>query len=287
MVYNTASPWTWIAFNYSSIGLVLAIVALAWWRKAAPGERERKQAGVLLGAGITAIVLDAAKNAFPIFLSQEMQILFGDAYHQVVSILFLAAIRYAIWKYRLMAVIPESPSAELLAGMSDAIFLTNCRGDVVFMNAHAQELTGNTARGDEKQSIFGLFGVRESFRRDLEDIVAGKSPAHPLTLTVGENGGAQAVELSLHGVRNENGQCIGTLAIARRQEGLGDLQSRHGLSGRELEVLLLLSGGLSAAQIAEECDISLQTAKTHIHNIYRKTGLRNRVELANLLNRNI
>jgi DNA-binding CsgD family transcriptional regulator/PAS domain-containing protein len=287
MVYDIGSPWTWIAFNYPALGLILASVALAWWRKTTPAEREKKQAGVLLRAGAATIVLTALQNTFPFFLTQEMQTLVGDAYHQMLSIVFLASVRYAIWKYKLMTIIPANPAAELFAGMSDAIFLTNCRGDIVFMNGHAQEMTRQEAQNRGKKSIFGLFGARESFRRDLEEIVAGRSPARPLTLSLGEDGHASAVELSLHGVRNEGGECIGTLAIAREQAGLGEMQNKHGLSGRELEVLLLLSDGLSAAEIAGECEVALQTAKSHIHNIYRKTGLKNRVEIANLLNRNI
>lgn len=52
------------------------------------------------------------------------------------------------------------------------------------------------------------------------------------------------------------------------------------LSERELEVLRLVSAGLSNREIAEKLVISKGTAKSHVHNICGKLGVRNRTEAA-------
>jgi LuxR family maltose regulon positive regulatory protein len=52
------------------------------------------------------------------------------------------------------------------------------------------------------------------------------------------------------------------------------------LSERELEVLRLVTAGLSNREIAAQLFISPGTAKTHIHNICGKLGVRNRTEAA-------
>jgi LuxR family maltose regulon positive regulatory protein len=52
------------------------------------------------------------------------------------------------------------------------------------------------------------------------------------------------------------------------------------LSERELEVLRLVTAGLSNREIAEKLVISIGTAKTHVHNICGKLGVRNRTEAA-------
>ena len=52
------------------------------------------------------------------------------------------------------------------------------------------------------------------------------------------------------------------------------------LSERELEVLRLVAAGLSNREIAEKLVISPGTAKTHIHNVCGKLGVRNRTEAA-------
>ncbi|MET9505009.1 response regulator [Streptomyces sp. NPDC006259] len=49
-----------------------------------------------------------------------------------------------------------------------------------------------------------------------------------------------------------------------------------GLTVRETEVLVLIAGGLSNREIARELQVSTATVKTHINNMFTKTGLKDR-----------
>lgn len=55
------------------------------------------------------------------------------------------------------------------------------------------------------------------------------------------------------------------------------------LSPREVEVAELLSRGATYNQIAHALHISLSTVQSHVKNIYRKTGVSNKTELARFL----
>jgi DNA-binding NarL/FixJ family response regulator len=59
----------------------------------------------------------------------------------------------------------------------------------------------------------------------------------------------------------------------RRRQDLPD-----GLTQREAEVLRLIAGGRSNAEIARELFISEATVKTHINNLFAKAGLRDRAQ---------
>lgn len=68
---------------------------------------------------------------------------------------------------------------------------------------------------------------------------------------------------------------VSSLVTATRSEVLAEP-----LSEREIEVLRLVTLGLSNQEIADRLFISTGTAKTHIHNLCAKLGAHNRTEAA-------
>jgi len=52
------------------------------------------------------------------------------------------------------------------------------------------------------------------------------------------------------------------------------------VSKREMEIMALISESLTNEEIAQKLFLSAKTIKTHIRNIFEKTGVRNRVEAA-------
>jgi DNA-binding NarL/FixJ family response regulator len=55
-------------------------------------------------------------------------------------------------------------------------------------------------------------------------------------------------------------------------------ESPDGLTARETEVLLLIAEGLSNQEIARKLHVSTATVKTHINNLFAKTGLKDRAQ---------
>jgi len=55
------------------------------------------------------------------------------------------------------------------------------------------------------------------------------------------------------------------------------------ISKREIEIIRLLLKGKSNKEIEDELFISIHTVRNHVYNIYQKLGVKNRVELVNLI----
>lgn len=60
-------------------------------------------------------------------------------------------------------------------------------------------------------------------------------------------------------------------------------RKEYGISAREAEVVELISHGMSNKEIASQMNVSFATARTHVYNIFKKTGARSRVELLRIV----
>ncbi|HCL57670.1 MAG TPA: hypothetical protein DHW82_11775 [Spirochaetia bacterium] len=63
-----------------------------------------------------------------------------------------------------------------------------------------------------------------------------------------------------------------------------DLFEKYRITKREKEIISLVIQGFRNTDISKQLFVSLITVKIHIHNIFEKTGVKNRVELSNLFN---
>lgn len=85
------------------------------------------------------------------------------------------------------------------------------------------------------------------------------------------------------GHRDEADDGAGDLRKMRWRMVVGQLAQESGLTSREEEVLLLMAKARNARSISEELDISYNTARTHVRNIYTKLGVHSHAELVVLI----
>lgn len=72
-------------------------------------------------------------------------------------------------------------------------------------------------------------------------------------------------------------------AIIDEQRGLSPAFLRqYSLTPREEEIITIIGRGKSNQEIADELGVSFTTVRTHVYNIFRKTGVKNRGELIRL-----
>ncbi|MCX6558444.1 MAG: helix-turn-helix transcriptional regulator, partial [Candidatus Aminicenantes bacterium] len=73
------------------------------------------------------------------------------------------------------------------------------------------------------------------------------------------------------------------LLVQKSQPDMESTLGGYGISKREREIIQLICAGKSNLEIEQLLFISLKTVKFHLYNIYRKLGVRNRIELVNLV----
>lgn len=66
-------------------------------------------------------------------------------------------------------------------------------------------------------------------------------------------------------------------------DNMSTIIGKFGISKRETEVFELICKGMTNQEISDSLFISVQTVKDHIYRIFLKTGVKNRVQLTNLL----
>ena len=78
-------------------------------------------------------------------------------------------------------------------------------------------------------------------------------------------------------VERNRGEALRKLTVS------DDAAALFGLTSRERDVVPLIARGLSNKEIAAELGVSVATARTHVYNLFQKTGAANRIELLNRL----
>ena len=78
----------------------------------------------------------------------------------------------------------------------------------------------------------------------------------------------------------QNGQNFCAQNNAGSSNGTKGENNVYGLTRKELEVLSLISDGLSNKEISKKLVVSISTTKAHVHNILQKLYLEDRTKAA-------
>ena len=116
---------------------------------------------------------------------------------------------------------------------------------------------------DDEQTITSL-------RLRVEGIILKNMPMHLLIQCINKvASGGQWLE--------KNSLSLAFEKMLSREAGARRLATI--LTVREIEVMSLVAQGLNNRQIADKLILSVGTVKIHVHNIYEKLGIKNRVDL--------
>jgi DNA-binding NarL/FixJ family response regulator len=185
------------------------------------------------------------------------------------------------------ALVGALAQTEVVAEASDgAEALDRCRESqpqAVLMDVDMPRMSGVEAtrrlRAEMPEVGILMFTVHEDEATIFDAVRAGADGYIPKSAGVGELGSA------LSAVRS-GGAYLTPLAAERALRYLSDRSSvaersvrgKDVTTAREREILEMLARGMSARSIATELGIGERTVNTHVAHIYRRLGVRNRVD---------
>jgi DNA-binding NarL/FixJ family response regulator len=119
--------------------------------------------------------------------------------------------------------------------------------------------------------------LSQAVRLGIAGILSRKSPADSLLDSIRKLGSG--------GVRLDHAKIAELLhaskqPLTRGHSRVDPTGKPIALSRRESEIVSLVTQGYRNVEVAEKLSVSEQTVKNHMHNIFRKLGIRDRLELA-------
>jgi PAS domain S-box-containing protein len=167
-----------------------------------------------------------------------------------------------------------------LEEVSVPMYVVDAQGTIVWVNAAAEKLLPG-ATGRKFTDLLSADDVHPA-RRLFAQRVLGKAPFTDHKLSVRTPAGQRHdVEISSAPLKRGH-RIVGVFGVLRADRGPTPARpsgvTPPQLTPRQHEVLVLLSKGLTTAQMAERMGLSPQTVQNHIKALLRALGVRSRLE---------
>lgn len=278
LVLNTDSIWSYLYLAYNLYFAIPIILLIKKIRKAKT-LRVKKQAQIILVA-----------HSFHLFMTYVFNLLFPilglnlPAFGILMTLISQPLVFIAIVKYQLMRVDKRLIADEIIDNITDSIFILNSDGYIIEINPASKELLNLEDNHLIGKHITHLVFDSGLINEYLHDLSVNLEPISFSDISLMNNeGNPVPVQCYLLPIKDRFGQLLGIALISRKFGIIEQAIKKYRISEREKTVFLLVTQGYSLQQIAEKLFISPGTVKNHLHNIYMKTGVENRMQLYHLL----
>jgi DNA-binding CsgD family transcriptional regulator len=270
------SVWFYLYGLYCLEFIILNYYYLVKKYRSSERNRVRAQAVVY----ITAVTVPVIFASFYEILSPLLQITKVPAIGHFAMLPYLLIVLFAMTRYRMMMIDVPFTADMIIDRTSSLVVLFNEQGLFVSMNKSGLDILGYDDTCKEQCGFRGLFIEQNKVNDMVSKAMQNGNHIMSEDLSLrGFDGAAVPMHVSIGIVFDDFRDHIGYVVMGNRIDVLDTAQKQFGITEREKTILVHLLQGLGYEDIADELDISLFTVKNHVHNIYQKTGAKNRSEL--------
>lgn len=167
------------------------------------------------------------------------------------------------------------------------VVLLSAEGELLFVNAGFRALAGRIEGIELKTARLSFAGDLSPLAEALRLVSRGRRAKRSLSITLAEGetltGHVFALgraDLPKGGDEAPPGQVLLVLSDTASLEDAANIAApMYGLTERETELLGHLLAGADLRQAAENCNITRNTARNHLSNIFQKTGVSRQADL--------
>ncbi|MBN2442320.1 MAG: PAS domain-containing protein [Spirochaetales bacterium] len=277
-IANTAPFSWWFYFNFQCcVFNFISIVILIRRRQITKINREKKQATILINAGIITIILSWIVD----FLAGMYQL---EPISSTINLFLVISLIYAMTQYRFMQLSAPHVCEEIIANIHESIILLDNHFKIITANPCIEEILNRNKYTLLNQDISGLVWEHEEFIRELHQLFTGESGDFSSRIHfVRKDGTKTLMDVKCSIIRDKYHDIIGILIIGNEVQEMQQLKELNNITDREAEVIHHIINGQVNREIAGHLGVTERTIKSHITNIYSKLNVDNKIQLMILL----
>jgi DNA-binding CsgD family transcriptional regulator len=257
-------------YNFTSVALLL----IYYLRPAV--NRSRKQGVIPAVSGALIIPCAWASDTF-------------FAQHGILHVLpfwlllWVFVVLYSIRKYRFLSITPTMINKDISDNIEECIILLDQDLRIVFKNSALLDLLA--LKEDDDVGLHDIVHEKNILHNGLADLMRTNNISFSLRINfmAGHPKKKILMDIKVKKIIDDYKDITGFLIVASRVKSLDQLKEQFNISRRELEIIHHVMAGCKNREIAKMLDITESTVKTHVMSIYGKLGVKNRIELLNLL----
>ena len=229
------SPWFYVIMCLIIAYMAAFILLLAVRRKKAGSNRERRQLDVIMGAFIaTSIIVNLTQFLVPWFRLHAIPDI-GPSGHA----LYLVGLYYAVFRLRFMRNRLTISADELIANISDMVFITDRDDTIVSMNDPARRAIAAGGALSGAQRLYDVIRESAATREAFARLSAGESQSENTRITYRGGDGDVYTDSYVSRIMDEFSDHVGFLVISSENRGKAMLRAAYRITDREFEVIEL------------------------------------------------